>query len=63
MRFKQAVKSLLSQSFPKDRFIRRDSNWTLFDVQKYQPSLLQDEDLWATDWRVVDLETVKEMFS
>ena len=53
MTFKQAVqKARLS----KHRYIERMNDATcLFDVVKYNPSLLQDEDLWADDWMIAQV--------
>lgn len=36
-----------------ERYIHRRNDATCrFDVVKYNPSLLEEEDLWADDWEV-----------
>jgi ABC-type uncharacterized transport system ATPase component len=51
MRFKQAI-TLGS------RYIQRESGNTIFDVVKYQPSHLDEEDILADDWSPVFHEQV-----
>lgn len=45
MRFRTAVK--LSTH---NRYIQRENGRTLFDVKKYQPELIDQEDHFADDW-------------
>ena len=49
MRFKTAVKQAKGY-----RYIQRMKGSTIFDVIKYQPNNLDEEDVWADDWAVCD---------
>jgi hypothetical protein len=49
MRFKTAALRARDQG---ERLISRDSGRTQFDVIKYQPDLLEEEDLFSDDWEI-----------
>lgn len=53
MRFRTAVK--LSKGH---RYIQRETGRTIFDVVKYQPAQLDEEDLVADDWSLLINERV-----
>jgi hypothetical protein len=53
MRFRVAVK--LSKGH---RYIQRDNGRTLFDVIRYNPDLLGDDDLVADDWNLLINERI-----
>lgn len=41
------------------RIIMRDANAAMFDVVKYNPEHLEQEDLWAEDWELATPADVK----
>jgi hypothetical protein len=57
MIFKNAVLQARTQG---TRIIMRDANAAMFDVVKYNPEHLEQEDLWAEDWEPASPQEVKE---
>lgn len=56
MQFKNAVLQARTQG---TRIIMRDANAAMFDVIKYNPEHLEQEDLWAEDWELATPADVK----